>query len=430
MSEPLEQFPTSIQIIEPGDPPSSASASSSPAPALPHWQASSEDPDSKSFRPRSLSHHLHPSHPAPSRWWLRAQATFWRTLMSCSMFLHDWAPPRPPVPAFTRSISTEYDRPRSPPILLFFYVPPDYFTRSRDGHRYPVVINFHGGGFSLGNATDDRYWANVVLQKVDAVVVSVDYRRAPEFPFPTPVDDSVDAVLYLAAHAEELGLDPTKVALSGFSAGANLAFTVPLRLNFHTRKGLMSNEDLNLPRWPSTQKLMESATNLKIVNIVAFYPLLDWSLSRDSKRRTSRKPEKTLPKFFADLFDYSYLPPPDTMLHASPFVSPGLAPDNMLTEGLPHDIQIFLCEWDMLLKEGEIFARRLERLGKNIIATLVPEVVHGWDKHPDPWRDQKAIDAFYAKACDGLRESFGIEGGDKGDKEEDSYDEEKQSGSA
>ncbi len=322
------------------------------------------------------------------------------------MFLHDLTPPRPPLPAFTRSIPTEYAHPRSPPISLFFYTPPDYFTRKRDGHRYPVVINFHGGGFSLGNATDDRYWANVVLQTADAVVVSVDYRRAPEFPFPTPVDDSVDAVLYLAAHAEELGLDSTKFAFSGFSAGANLAFSVPLRLKFHTQKGLMSSEDLNQSRWPSTKMLMESATNLKIVNIVAFYPLLDWSLSRDHKRRTSRKPEKTLPKVLTDLFDYSYLPPPDTMLHASPFVSPGLAPDSMLADGLPHDVQIFLCEWDMLLKEGEIFASRLERLGKNVRTTLIPGVVHGWDKHPDPWRDQKAIDALYAKACEGLRESF------------------------
>jgi putative ergosteryl-3beta-O-L-aspartate hydrolase len=313
------------------------------------------------------------------------------------------------MPAFTRSIPTEYDRPRSPPIVLYFYVPPEYFIRIQDGHRYPLIVNFHGGGFCLGNATDDRYWANVVLNVANAVFVSVDYRRAPEFPFPTAVDDSVDAVLYLSAHAAELGLDTTRVALSGFSAGANLAFSVPLRLIFHTRKGLMRSEDPNSSRWPSTHKLMESAPTLKIVNIIAFYPLLDWSLSRNSKRRTSRKPEKTLPKFFTDLFDYSYLPPPDTMLHASPFASPGLAPDNMLIHGLPDDIQIFLCEWDMLLQEGEIFARRLKALGKQVKETLIPGVVHGWDKHPDPWRDQQAIDKLYAEACMGLRESFEVE---------------------
>ncbi len=86
-----------------------------------------------------------------------------------------------------------------------------------------------------------------------------------------------------------------------------------------------------------------------------------------------------------------------------------MLPDSMFTNGLPNDVQLFLCEWDMLLQEGQIFARRLERLGKNVKSTLILEVVHGWDKHPEPWRDQKAIDTLYEKACAGLRESFGDE---------------------
>ena len=161
--------------------------------------------------------------------------------------------------------------------------------------------------------------------------------------------------------------------------------------------------------------MLESATNLEIVNIVAFYPVLDWSLSRDFKRRTSREPGKSLPRFFTDLFDHSYLPQPDTMLHTSPFVSPGLAPDHMLIDGLPDNIQIFLCEWDMLLKEGEVFARRLKGLGKNVEETLIPKVVHGWDKLPDPWRDQRAIDTLYSQACYALKKSFAEEEEDDDD---------------
>lgn len=414
MSEGAKQPGTAIQIVEPSDRPSSPAGAPDFAPTS---SSSIEAQGTQSVRPRSKSHHLHPSQNAPPRWWLRVQANFWRTLMSRSMFLHDWAPPRPPSPAFTRSISTEYDGSNSPPIILYFYVPADYSTRIQDGYRYPLVTNFHGGGFCLGNATDDRYWANVVLEPINVVFVSVEYRRAPEFPFPTAVDDGVDAILYLSTHAEELGLDTSKIGLSGFSAGANLAFSVPLRLKFYTHKGLMSAKDANVSRWTSTQKLLETATNLQIVNIVAFYPILDWSLSRDSKRRTSRKPDKSLPKFFTDLFDYSYLPPPDTMLHASPYVSPGLAPDHMLSDGLPNDIQIFLCEWDMLLQEGEVFARRLKALGKNVEETLIPKVVHGWDKVPDPWRDQNAINRLYAQACYGLKKSFAGEQEDDDDAE-------------
>lgn len=342
--------------------------------------------------------------------------------MSSSMYLHDWASPYPPVPAFTRSIPTGDDRATSPPITLYFYVPPDYLTRPKAGHRYPVVVNFHGGGFCLGNATDDRYWANVILNNVNAVFISVEYRRAPECPFPTALDDGVDALLYLHAHAVELGLDTSRVAISGFSAGANLAFSVPLRLNFNAGNGLKSTEngDRDQPRQHTTQKLVDLARNLNIVNITAFYPLLDWTLSRTSKRRSSRRPDKTLPNYLTDLFDYSYLPPPDSALHASsPFASPGLAPDHMLKHGLPDDVQIFLCEWDMLLREGEVFAKRLQGLGKNVTARLIPEVVHGWDKHPSPWRDQRGIDALYAEACEGIRASLELESEDDDEMEGD-----------
>lgn len=419
---PPEQHRTSIQIWEPPEPPNSFSPTSkpTPTPVKPPSSSSSEEREAKLFRPRSGSHHLHPSQPIPPRWWLKVQAMFWRTLMSCSMFLHDRASPEPPKLAFIRDIPTKYDGPASPPISLYFYVPPDYFTRKKGETRYPVVVNFHGGGFSLGNATDDRYWANVVLAQTNSVLVSVQYRRAPEFPFPAAVDDCVDALLYLSANASDLNLDTTKIALSGFSAGANLAFSVPFRLKFHTKKTLRSNES---HRWPTTKLLLDSintssSAEPQILNIIAFYPLLDWSQSRNSKRCTSRKPEKTLSRFFSNLFDYSYLPPStDTdMLHISPFVSPGLAPDYMLSSGLPDDIQLFLCEYDMLLREGQVFANRLRGLGKNVRETLIPGVVHGWDKHPDPWRDQKRIDALYAVACEGLRESFGLQGsGDDGE---------------
>jgi acetyl esterase/lipase len=63
---------------------------------------------------------------------------------------------------------------------------------------------------------------------VGAVVVSVDYRLAPDHSFPVVVKDVVEAVLYLSEHAEELGLDVYNFALSGFSAGGNMAFSVPL----------------------------------------------------------------------------------------------------------------------------------------------------------------------------------------------------------
>jgi putative ergosteryl-3beta-O-L-aspartate hydrolase len=357
-------------------------------------------------RPRTGSHHLATVKP-PSRKWLHVQAHTWRFLMGIGMRLHDINQPKPPRPTFVHQIPTS---PRgSKAVSLYFYTPPDYQSRLAIGHTYPVVVNFHGGGFVLGTALDDRYWAASLLKNVNCVVVSVGYRLAPEHPFPTAVDDSVDALLYLSNNAEHLGLDISRMALSGFSAGANLAFTVPLRLKYHTRRivGTPKDEE-DVSRWPTTSDLLSTYKEIDIVSIVAWYPLLDWTESRASKKRHSVKPAKALPKIFTDLFDHSYLPCPDMKgNHASPFASPALAHDEMLKNGIPNDVQMFLCEYDMLLHEGRLFTERLENLSKNVETKMIPGVPHGWDKSPSPFRDTKAINALYAQACAGLLESFG-----------------------
>ncbi|KAF2102471.1 catalytic protein [Rhizodiscina lignyota] len=317
--------------------------------------------------------------------------------------------PKRAKPAFVRSISTAPQG--SKPIELFFYTPPDYADRKKTGRKYPVVVDFHGGGFCLGHATDDRHWARVVMEEVGAVVVGVGYRLAPEHPFPGPVDDCIDAILWLSAHATEYSLDMSQTVLSGFSAGANLAITAPLRFEFFTK---MHDQMLSVPsqasdlsRWPSTQALIENShlEELNICSIVAWYPIVDWTASRSEKRRMSRMPKKTLPKVFTDLFDYSYLPPPDVHgYHCSPYTSPALAPDYMLNEGLPSNIQLWLCEWDMLLAEGEKFGHRLRSLGKNVSETMIPEVPHGFDQSANPLRDQAKIDDLYRQACQGIRD--------------------------
>ncbi|KAL1997576.1 hypothetical protein VTN02DRAFT_1435 [Thermoascus thermophilus] len=162
----------------------------------------------------------------PPRWSLYLQALFWRGLMRIGMFVHNMAWPRPPRPSFARAFNVHdlhHHRTTAALVTLHFYCPPGYCLRRP--RKYPVVVNFHGGGFTLGRATDDARWARMVLDEVGAVVVSVDYRRAPEHPFPAAVDDGVDALRYLAAHADELALDVSRVVLTGFSAGGNLVVT-------------------------------------------------------------------------------------------------------------------------------------------------------------------------------------------------------------
>ncbi len=92
----------------------------------------------------------------------------------------------------------------------------------------PVVVNFHGGGFALGNARQGDWICSTVAADLGAVVVSVDYRLAPTHRFPAAVEDCYAALLWTVAHAEELGGDPERVGVMGDSAGGNLAAVVAI----------------------------------------------------------------------------------------------------------------------------------------------------------------------------------------------------------
>ncbi len=99
----------------------------------------------------------------------------------------------------------------------------------------PTVVFLHGGGFVLGSVELMDDIARKLCRDVEAVVVSVDYRLAPEHPFPAAHDDALAATRWALAHAETLGGDPSRVALAGESAGANLAACAALALRGQAR---------------------------------------------------------------------------------------------------------------------------------------------------------------------------------------------------
>ncbi len=93
----------------------------------------------------------------------------------------------------------------------------------------PVLMWLHGGGFISGNAAGSHDFCSQLVSDLGLFVVNVDYRLAPEHPFPAGFDDCFDALLWIHAHADELGINPDRIVVAGSSAGAGLAAAVAQR---------------------------------------------------------------------------------------------------------------------------------------------------------------------------------------------------------
>ena len=108
-------------------------------------------------------------------------------------------------------------------------IPVRIYTATAD-RKLPGLIYFHGGGFILGTLDSSDRPCRDLAHLSGRVVVSVDYRLAPEHPFPAAVDDACAATKYVLEHAGEFGIDDSQIAIGGESAGANLATVTALKL--------------------------------------------------------------------------------------------------------------------------------------------------------------------------------------------------------
>lgn len=121
------------------------------------------------------------------------------------------------------------------------YVPtPDAIASSgleRDG-LLPALVNFHGGGFVIGGLESDESLCRKLCQRVGCIIVNVAYRLAPEYPHPIPTTDSWEALKWTFQNADNLKIDPTRVGVSGLSAGACIAAVL----------ALLARDDPSLPR--------------------------------------------------------------------------------------------------------------------------------------------------------------------------------------
>jgi acetyl esterase len=128
----------------------------------------------------------------------------------------------PSAPAIGRTEHAEATGPAGP-IPLRIYTPV-----AGAGTALPAIVYFHGGGFVLGDLDSADALCRTLANESGCRLISVDYRLAPEHPFPAAVDDSFAALSWVEANASSIGVDPNRIAVAGDSAGGNLAAVTAL----------------------------------------------------------------------------------------------------------------------------------------------------------------------------------------------------------
>jgi acetyl esterase len=120
-------------------------------------------------------------------------------------------------PVVGRIVNEAIDTPTGPVPVRFYYPSPN------TADQLPALVYCHGGGFAVGDLDTVNTICSSICRDAGIVVVSVDYRLAPEHKFPAGLDDTIGVVWWVGRYGRERGIDPTRLAIGGDSAGANLA---------------------------------------------------------------------------------------------------------------------------------------------------------------------------------------------------------------
>ena len=206
----------------------------------------------------------------------------------------------------------------------------------------PAIVFAHGGGwFQCSLALYDNP-CRALANATRCVVLSVDYRLAPEHPFPQPLEDVYHALVWAAGHAGALGIDPHRLAVGGDSAGGNLA--------------------------AGTALLARDRGGPAIAHQLLLYPALDHAMNTDSYTRHAGGYYLT-----RDIMQFCWSVYLESAADgASPYASPLQAPD---LAGLPA-ATILVCEYDPLRDEGIDYARRLREAGVEARAEQLDGMIH------------------------------------------------------
>lgn len=235
----------------------------------------------------------------------------------------------------------------------------------------PLLVYYHGGGWVLGDVNSHDGVCRALSMQAECAVLSIDYRLAPEFPFPAPLTDSVNATRWAYENAATFGCDATRIAVGGDSAGGNFAAIIA-----------------NMQVIPCVYQLL-------------IYPVTDCQLGHPSHEENKNGPFLTHAGM--QWFVEHYLSG-DQGSRTDPRVSPLLASDVVLSAAPP--ALIITAEFDPLRDEGEAYAARLSSLGVAVSHVRWSGQFHGFVSLAEFLDDGKAA---LAASASSLRSAFTVQ---------------------
>jgi acetyl esterase len=253
-------------------------------------------------------------------------------------------------------------------ITLRVYTPPG------DG-PHPAFFHIHGGGFTLGSVewVPNMAKCTHVCVAAQCVVATVEYRLAPEFPFPTAPEDCYGALLWFAEHADELGVDPARLAVGGESAGGCLAAVVALMARDRGGPSIA----LQVLEMPVTDMSATSASSPSLTDYAEGYGLERAGIAAFQDDYLPNRADRELP-------------------YASPLRAVDLA-------GLP-PAHIVTAEFDPLRDSGEAYARRLQEAGVRTTLHRFRGQTHGSSNLWQTWQPAREwMDEVVSAIRDGVR---------------------------
>jgi acetyl esterase len=229
-------------------------------------------------------------------------------------------------------------------------------TYRPDRGTLPVLVYYHGGGWVRGTLDTHDELCRSLAAGAGCLVVSVGYRRAPEHPFPAPLEDCYAATEWVADHAAALDVDPDRVAVAGDSAGGNLAAAVSL--------------------------LARERDGPRLAGQVLIYPVTDHAFDTASYEENAEGyllSRRSMRWYWDQYLD-------STVQGANPFASPLRAPD---LSALP-PATVLTCGFDPLRDEGLAYADRLRSADVDVTVRNYPDAIHAFVSFPDLVRTREA----------------------------------------